>query len=61
MKLDRNRPYGTVTGSEFGAVYEQDGRNFDANGNEIGPKAVIEASDQATAMSTATLHLPKKK
>lgn len=33
--LDRTRPYGQVTGTA-GHVYEQDGKKFDGEGNEIG-------------------------
>lgn len=33
--LDRSRPYGEVYGSAIGARYCQDGKDFDAAGNEI--------------------------
>ena len=54
--LDRNRPYGTITGSQDGSVYEQDGKVFDAEGKEIPHAGVAAASKQA---SQATLSLKK--
>ena len=35
MKLDTKRPYGVISGDHYGAVYEQDGRVFDRNEEEI--------------------------
>lgn len=35
MKLDRKRPCGEVIGSGDGRCWEQDGRFFDAKGEEI--------------------------
>lgn len=34
-KLDRTRPYGSVHGGSGDTAYEQDGKEFDAAGNEI--------------------------
>lgn len=34
-KLDRTRPYGSVHGGSGDTAYEQDGKEFDASGNEI--------------------------
>lgn len=37
-KLDRTKPYGQIFGiHEYGAVFEQFGHTFDAEGNEVGP------------------------
>ena len=35
MKLDKKQGYGHISGDSHGAVFEQDGRLFDANGDEI--------------------------
>lgn len=38
MPLDRTKPFGTVCGAADYA-YEQDGKQFDRAGNEVGGKA----------------------
>ena len=35
MKLDKKQGYGHISGDNHGAVFEQDGRLFDANGDEV--------------------------
>ena len=62
MKLDLTKPYATVHGSEAGCCYEQDGRAFDAAGNEMPRHGVAAASEQISELvkSVKTLHLPKK-
>jgi len=62
MKLDVTKPYATVHGSESGCCFEQDGRAFDAAGNEMPQHGVAAASMQASEMTKTikTLHLPKK-
>lgn len=35
MKLDKKQSYGQISGDHHGAVYEQHGRIFDADGEEI--------------------------
>lgn len=35
MKLDKSKPHGIISGEHFGAAFEQDGRVFDADGDEI--------------------------
>lgn len=62
MKLDVTKPYATVHGSESGCAFEQDGRVFDAAGNEMPEFGVKAASMQASEMTknVKTLHLPKK-
>lgn len=34
-KLDKNKPYGQVSGEHGGAAFEQNGLLFDAHGNEL--------------------------
>ena len=36
MKLDKSKPYGQVFGDGVAHSFEQDGRQFDHEGNEIG-------------------------
>lgn len=48
MKLDRTKPYGTVYGDADHA-FEQDGRLFDHNGDEIGvPTPKVDRAPKAT-------------
>ena len=35
MKLDRKQGFGTISGDHHGAVFEQNGRLFDADGEEV--------------------------
>lgn len=70
-KIDETRPYGKVVGIA-NHVYEQDGKNFDAAGNEIGGEtpAIItkDIKPKTTALSdyiepeinTETIIKPKK-
>lgn len=39
MKLDKKQGYGFITGDASGAVFEQNGRVFGADGEEIVPPA----------------------
>jgi hypothetical protein len=43
MKLDKGKPYGEIFGDLRGRRYEQDGRYFDAVGNEVVDKSVAKA------------------
>lgn len=53
-KLDRSKPFGTVFGiHEYGAVYEQFGKSFDAEGNEVGPGITKPVGDDAVANFSA--------
>lgn len=46
-KLDRSRSFGSVYGSGAGHSFEQDGRLFDHDGNEVGQSR--QKSDQKQA------------
>jgi len=50
MKLDKRKPYATVSGVGENHVYEQDGKNFDGTGNEIN-KQVISITDIKKALT----------
>ena len=52
--LDRSRDFSTVHGTEINAVYGQDGKYFDAAGEEIGstepaPEPVVEVKPSSKA------------
>ncbi len=47
--LDKTRPYGTITGLHGTARYEQDGRYFDAQGNDLSEPEQAQAAPQAPA------------
>lgn len=52
VRLDTNRPFGRVIG-HLGAMYEQDGKLFDAKGEPLVKEVpIVELPN--------TLHLPKK-
>jgi hypothetical protein len=55
--LDRQRDYAQIYGAENGAVYEQDGLSFDAQGRElrvsVGADAVIVDPTQTPIPETA--------
>ncbi len=45
-RLDKNRKYGNIFGvDEHGAVFTQDGRNFNGQGLEVGPGVSEELED----------------
>lgn len=46
-KLDRTRPFGSVHGGTSNVAYEQDGKEFDASGNEIVRAAAAPKATQA--------------
>lgn len=52
IQLDRKRPYGQVYGSP-NVGYEQDGKSFDHDGNELpSPRDIVQAKkDKAAAKS----------
>lgn len=48
-KLDRARPFGTVSGDPEGRQYHQDGVYFDVDGNEHGAAAPHDGNERAAA------------
>ena len=57
MKLDKSKPYGSVSGLDA-ARFEQGGRMFDANGDEIA--AVVEQPDAAVIPAAAPVEDAEK-
>lgn len=51
--LDRQRPYATVWGGTVAHRFEQDGRKFDSEGNELGAPAATEAPPATPALTGA--------
>ena len=49
MKLNHNKPFFTVHGGDTRASFEQDGKLFDSNGDEV-----VEAVDTETTTETGT-------
>ncbi len=59
MKLDRKQGYGHISGESNGAVFEQGGRLFDADGDEVSvvvpdaPAAAVQGSVPVSALVKA--------
>jgi hypothetical protein len=55
-KLDKKRAYGVISGEHGGAVFEQDGKMFDGDENEIvvGEQSVGELTAKPAAATKAT-------
>ena len=59
MKLDRKQSYGQISGDHHGAMFEQNGRMFDADGEEVivtaaDPEASIDNESPAVAEQKAS-------
>lgn len=47
--LDRSRSYGTVNGTDAGYAYEQDGKQFDKFGEEVGGSRAAKKAPEPVA------------
>lgn len=57
--LDKKRHYGTVHGGDTGVHFVQDGKNFDAQGDEVLPKHAKPAAAAAPASSDGPVTVTK--
>ena len=53
MKLDKSKSYGIISGGHFGAAFEQDGRCFDADGEEVVTETIETKSSEDLAAQKA--------
>ena len=61
MKLDTKQSYGQVSGYHYGAVFEQHGRLFDADGEEIIVPAEGESVEKTESTTIAAPKASKPK